>query len=65
MDISSASVGYALEESFGKTKEGQWLAKHAAEYGFIIRYLKGKESVTGYTYEPWHVHYVERKSLRK
>ncbi|MFC4304841.1 M15 family metallopeptidase [Cohnella boryungensis] len=61
MDISSASVGYALEESFGKTKEGQWLAKHAAEHGFIIRYLKGKESVTGYSYEPWHVRFVGKE----
>lgn len=58
MDVSSASVGYALEQSFGTTKEGKWLAKHAAEHGFIIRYLKGKESVTGYSYEPWHVRYV-------
>ncbi|RKP56321.1 D-alanyl-D-alanine carboxypeptidase family protein [Cohnella endophytica] len=58
MDISSASVGYALEESFAKTKEGKWLAAHAADHGFIIRFLKGKESITGYSYEPWHVRYV-------
>lgn len=58
MDVSSASVGYALEESFGDTKEGKWLAKHAAEYGFIIRYMKGKEKITGYAYEPWHIRFV-------
>jgi len=58
MDISSASVSYGLEESFGDTKEGQWLAKYASEYGFIIRYPKGKEGITGYSYEPWHVRYV-------
>ncbi|MFC4596994.1 M15 family metallopeptidase [Cohnella hongkongensis] len=58
MDVSSASVSYGLEESFGETKEGKWLAEHAADYGFIIRYPQGKASVTGYSYEPWHVRYV-------
>ncbi|WP_027087854.1 M15 family metallopeptidase [Cohnella panacarvi] len=58
MDVSSASVGYGLEESYGETKEGRWLVEHAAEYGFIIRYPEGKEKVTGYSYEPWHVRYV-------
>ncbi|XID95738.1 D-alanyl-D-alanine carboxypeptidase family protein [Paenibacillaceae bacterium WGS1546] len=61
MDISSAGVGYALEESFGKTKEGKWLAKHAPDHGFIIRYPKGEESITGYSYEPWHVRYVGKE----
>ncbi|MCD9023994.1 D-alanyl-D-alanine carboxypeptidase family protein [Cohnella silvisoli] len=61
MDVSSASVGYALEQSFGDTKEGKWLAKHAADHGFIIRFLKGKESITGYSYEPWHVRYVGKE----
>ncbi|OOC62570.1 M15 family metallopeptidase [Paenibacillus ihbetae] len=58
MDISSASVGYALEQSFGSTKEGKWLKANAHKYGFIIRYGKGKEKLTGYSYEPWHVRYV-------
>ncbi|MCI8611567.1 MAG: M15 family metallopeptidase [Clostridiales bacterium] len=48
----------SLEESFGQTKEGIWLKEHCWEYGFIIRYPKGKESVTGYMYEPWHVRYI-------
>lgn len=61
MDISSDSVGYGLEESFGDTKEGKWLAKHAADHGFIIRFLKGKESITGYSYEPWHVRFVGKE----
>ncbi|GGD94315.1 M15 family metallopeptidase [Paenibacillus nasutitermitis] len=58
MDVSSASVGYSLEQSFGDTKEGKWLRSHAAEYGFIIRYPKGAEKLTEYSYEPWHVRYV-------
>lgn len=58
MDVSSASVGYGLEERYGETTEGRWLVEHAAEHGFILRYQKGKENVTGYTYEPWHIRYV-------
>lgn len=48
----------SLETSFGETPEGIWLAAHCAEYGFIIRYPQGKEHITGYMYEPWHVRYV-------
>ena len=33
-------------------------ADHAHEYGFIIRYPKGKEGITGYRYEPWHIRYL-------
>ncbi|MBW5447325.1 D-alanyl-D-alanine carboxypeptidase family protein [Cohnella sp. CFH 77786] len=62
MDISSASAGYDLVESFGETEEGRWLAAHAAEYGFIIRYPKGKEKITGYQYEPWHVRYIGKEA---
>ncbi|MDO7906667.1 M15 family metallopeptidase [Paenibacillus sp. JX-17] len=58
IDVSSPSAGNALEQSFGDTREGQWLAEHAAEYGFVIRYLKGKETETGYEYEPWHIRYI-------
>ncbi|AGT31914.1 peptidase M15 [Geobacillus genomosp. 3] len=62
VDISSRSAGYQLTEAFGATKEGQWVAAHAHEYGFIIRYPKGKEAVTGYQYEPWHLRYVGQKA---
>lgn len=58
LDVSSASVGYGLEERYGETKEGKWLVAHTAEHGFIIRYPKSKEKVTGYIYEPWHIRYV-------
>ncbi|PGA49971.1 hypothetical protein COL86_30780, partial [Bacillus toyonensis] len=58
MDVSASSVNYSLIESFGTTEEGKWLAKNAHQAGFIIRYLKGKESITGYIYEPWHIRYV-------
>lgn len=58
MDVSAKSVGYTLTQKFGETKEGKWLAANAHTYGFIIRYPKDKESITGYSYEPWHIRYV-------
>ncbi|SMF91044.1 D-alanyl-D-alanine carboxypeptidase [Paenibacillus uliginis N3/975] len=58
IDVSSPSAGNALEQSFGQTKEGIWLAENAPEYGFIIRYPEGQEGITGYVYEPWHIRYV-------
>lgn len=58
MDISSASVDYGLIEAFGLTAEGQWVAEHAHQFGFIIRYPAEKEGITGYGYEPWHLRYV-------
>jgi D-alanyl-D-alanine carboxypeptidase len=48
----------SIDDSFGDTAESDWLAAHAHEYGFIIRYPEGKESVTGYKYEPWHIRYI-------
>lgn len=58
MDVSSRSNGLELTEAFGETVEGKWLAENAHKYGFILRYPKGKESITGYQYEPWHFRYV-------
>lgn len=43
---------------FAKMPEAKWLAEHAHEFGFIIRYEKDKEAITGYEYEPWHLRYV-------
>lgn len=61
MDVSAKSAGFSLVESFGETKEGKWLAANAYKYGFIIRYPKGKEHITGYIYEPWHIRYVGKE----
>lgn len=44
--------------TFETTPEFAWLQQHAHEYGFILRYPKGKEWITGYAYEPWHYRYV-------
>ncbi|MEF3309951.1 M15 family metallopeptidase [Paenibacillus sp. GYB004] len=61
MDISGSDGKCAASDCFADTKEAKWLAKNAAEHGFIIRYPKGKESITGYQYEPWHLRYVGTK----
>jgi len=58
IDVSGADGRCQAEDCFGGTKESNWIADHAAEYGFIIRYPLGKEAITGYQYEPWHLRYV-------
>lgn len=58
LSIDWYNQGNSLEESFGETDAGKWLAKNAAQFGFIIRYEKGKEAITGINYEPWHIRYV-------
>lgn len=65
IDVSSPSVGNVLSQSFGATKEGEWLAQNAPEFGFIIRYPQGKEEITGYQYEPWHIRYVGKDIARQ
>lgn len=47
-----------LEICFGTTNAGKWLQENAYKYGFVIRYPNGKESITGYQYEPWHIRFV-------
>ena len=48
----------SLDQSFENTSEGMWLNNNCYKYGFIIRYPKGKEDITGYMFEPWHIRYV-------
>lgn len=64
MDISSKAVKNYLVEDFEDTEEGKWLAKNAHRFGFILRYPKGKESITNYMYEPWHFRYVGVKAAK-
>ena len=54
-----------LTADFDKTAAFAWLDAHAADYGFILRYPKDKESVTKYEYEPWHYRYVGRGTAEK
>ena len=55
----------SVEQYFGETAEGKWLAAHCWEYGFIIRYPQGKEGITGFMYEPWHVRYLGTEIAEK
>lgn len=76
-DTYSARAGYSehqtglcfdlntIDESFAYTPESKWLEQHAQEYGFIIRYPKGKENITGYMYEPWHLRYLGKELAEK
>lgn len=64
MDIGSRSTDFYLTQGFAQTKEGKWLAENADQYGFILRYPKGKETITAYEFEPWHYRYVGKKAAR-
>lgn len=64
-DIGSVASTNDFTISFGTTPEGAWLKQHAHEYGFIIRYPEGKEKITGYQYEPWHIRYVGKSLAEK
>ena len=55
IDISAASD---LWGDFSKTQEFTWMKDNSYKYGFILRYPKDKEYITGYMYEPWHYRYV-------
>lgn len=52
----------ALDEGFGETDAGKWLAENSWEYGFILRYPKGKEYITSIEFEPWHFRYVGKEA---
>ncbi len=51
-----------LDEGFAETAAGMWLAEHSSEYGFVLRYPKGKEYITSIEYEPWHFRYVGKEA---
>lgn len=65
IDVSSKSAGGRLEEFFAETPEGKWLKKNCYRFGYIIRYPKNKEQITGYAYEPWHIRYVGKKLAKE
>lgn len=57
-------INYA-DSRFTGTAQAVWLAENAHKYGFILRYPEGKESVTGYMYEPWHYRYIGVENAEK
>ena len=67
---SEHQTGLAIDicddsDDFIGTKEDKWLQKNAYKFGFIVRYPKGKEHITGYKYEPWHIRYVGKKHAKR
>lgn len=56
VDVGGGGCG--IEDCFGNTAEGKWLAANSYKYGFIIRYTKDGQSTSGYRPEPWHIRYI-------
>ena len=67
---SEHQTGYTIDcntpdNSFAETDEGKWLAENCWRYGFIIRYPLGKEAITGYDYESWHIRWVGKDAAKE
>jgi len=60
LDLRATAGGAPWTGAFGSTAAGRWLARHAPDYGFVLSYPAGAESVTCYGAEPWHIRYVGR-----
>jgi D-alanyl-D-alanine carboxypeptidase len=62
--IDSSSAGWAdpLIDKQESLPAQKWLMEHCQDYGFILRYPKDKEDITGIIYEPWHYRYVGKKA---
>ena len=58
VDFTNAAAGYEVWRAFGSTSASFWLREHAREYGFVLAYPSGRETETGYQWEPWHYRYV-------
>ncbi|MBI2592460.1 M15 family metallopeptidase [Candidatus Saccharibacteria bacterium] len=57
-DVAATSGECDIEICFGDMAEGKWVAANSYKYGFILRYPKDKQNLTGYEYEPWHLRFV-------
>jgi D-alanyl-D-alanine carboxypeptidase len=58
VDLTCDEMEGDLQQTFVDTDEGKWVAAHAQDYGYIVRFPKGAEKITGYEYEPWHLRYL-------
>ncbi len=58
IDIAYYKNGVYSDDVKEDDDEAIWLANNSYKYGFILRYPKGKEDITGYQYEPWHFRFV-------
>ncbi|MEY4102020.1 MAG: D-alanyl-D-alanine carboxypeptidase [Actinomycetota bacterium] len=57
-DLSAVGSGCTIADCFETTAPGQWLAANSWRFGYILRYPKGAQGITGYNFEPWHFRYV-------
>ncbi|MEF9893516.1 M15 family metallopeptidase [Anaerorhabdus sp.] len=64
-DIGDGSLANWLKNSFKDTPEGIWLKENSYKYGFVLRFMDGKEDITGYMFEPWHFRYVGVEEAQK
>lgn len=64
LDIVTTSY-QVLDEGFAETPAFRWLSEHAQEYGFVLRFPKNKQALTGIIYEPWHYRYVGIDNARR
>lgn len=62
VDFITNEMNDQLTVAFETTEEFAWLSENAYRFGFILRYPKDKEDITGYTYEPWHYRFVGREA---
>ena len=61
VDVIFRRDGEMIEEQKEEDPEIKWLCANAHNYGYILRYPKGKEKITGFNFEPWHFRYVGRE----
>lgn len=65
MDMTWGDNYYSLSEDQENTSEYDWLTANCANYGFVLRYTKGYEDITGYIYEPWHFRYLGKDMAKE
>lgn len=58
LDVDGVGYGCSIQQCFGDLVHGQWLETNAWRFGWVVRYPKGYEHITGYDWEPWHLRYV-------
>ena len=68
VDVCLIKDGKVIDDNDEMIAEKEIFAKvhaHLSDYGFILRYLEGKENITGYSYEPWHFRYVGKEAAKE
>ena len=63
-DIAVSGVAN-FSAAFGNSTEGVWLEENSYKFGYVLSYPKGKEKITGYSYEPWHYRYIGKEAAKR